>query len=87
MKKAVFKVKVPVEKTIDYAFAPAIGVDEGETEVLSAACRGTCGGPITGPLDLILIIDRTTSMSDDDLANALDLGVVADREFENGPSN
>ena len=59
-----------VQKTIDYAFAPAIGVDEGETEVLSAACRGTCGGPLTGPLDLILIIDRTTSMSDDDLANA-----------------
>ncbi|NNC91682.1 MAG: VWA domain-containing protein [Acidimicrobiia bacterium] len=59
-----------VRKTIDYTFAPAIGFDQGETDVLSAACRGACGGPITGPLDLILIIDRTTSMSDTDLANA-----------------
>jgi hypothetical protein len=63
-------VVMEVQKTIDYAFAPVIGIDEGETEVLSAACRGACGGPITGPLDLILILDRTTSMSDDDLRNA-----------------
>jgi hypothetical protein len=59
-----------VQKSIDYAFAPVIGIDEGETGVLSAACRGACGGPITGPLDLILILDRTTSMSDADLKNA-----------------
>ncbi|MCP4223656.1 MAG: VWA domain-containing protein, partial [Actinomycetia bacterium] len=59
-----------VKSTVDYAFAPAIGIDEGETGVLSAACRGACGSPLTGPLELILIIDRTTSMSDTDLANA-----------------
>lgn len=63
-------VVLEVRKSIDYTFAPAIGVDQGETGVLSAACRGACGGPITGPLELILIIDRTTSMSDADLANA-----------------
>lgn len=59
-----------LKKTVDYAFAPAVGVFEGETGVLSAACRGLCGSPLTGPLDLMLIIDRTTSMSDADLANA-----------------
>jgi hypothetical protein len=58
------------KKTVDYTFAPAIGIDQGETGVLSAACRGACASPLTGPLDLILIIDRTTSMSDADLANA-----------------
>ena len=59
-----------VKKTTDYAFAPVVGIDEGETGILSAACRGACGAALTGPLDLILIIDRTTSMSDADLANA-----------------
>jgi hypothetical protein len=63
-------VVMEARKTIDYTFAPVIGIDQGETQVLSAACRGACGGPITGPIDLILIIDRTTSMSDADLANA-----------------
>lgn len=58
------------EKTVPYNFAPIIGIDEGTTEVRSAACRGSCGGVTTGPVDLILIIDRTTSMSDADLQNA-----------------
>ncbi|NNF09251.1 MAG: VWA domain-containing protein [Acidimicrobiia bacterium] len=51
-----------VKKTVEYAFAPAVGVFEGETGVLSAACRGLCASPLTGPLDLMVIIDRTTSM-------------------------
>jgi len=59
-----------LKSTVDYAFAPVIGKDTGETGVVSAACRGACGSPLTGPLDLILVIDRTTSMSDADLANA-----------------
>lgn len=58
------------DKTVPYNFAPIIGIDEGTTEVRSAACRGTCGGAASGPVDLIMVIDRTTSMSDSDLANA-----------------
>ena len=52
------------EKTTDYAFAPVIGIDSGDTSLLSAACRGTCGGAITGPVDLMIILDRTGSMND-----------------------
>lgn len=51
------------EKTTDFAFAPAIGVDEGTTDILSAACRGSCGAGLTGPVDLILVLDRSGSMT------------------------
>ncbi len=61
---------IDAEKVTDFHFAPVIGVDQGTNRVRSAACRGTCGGPLSGPVDLILVIDRTTSMTDQDLANA-----------------
>lgn len=51
-------------KVTDYAFAPVIGIDEGDTQIRSAACRGSCGGAFGGPVDLIMIIDRTSSMND-----------------------
>ncbi len=58
------------QKTTDFKFAPVIGINEGDSAVISAACRGSCGGSVAGPVDLVLIIDRTTSMSDSDLENA-----------------
>ena len=61
---------VETEKTTDYKFAPVIGINEGDSHVISAACRGSCGRGVSGPVDLVLIIDRTTSMSDSDLDNA-----------------
>jgi hypothetical protein len=63
-------------KTTDYSFAPVIDIDQGSTELRVAACRGTCGGARTGPLDLVLIIDRTTSMSSTDLQNAKDAALA-----------
>ena len=51
-------------KVTDYAFAPIIGVEEGDTSVRSAACQGSCGGSFSGPVDLVMIIDRTGSMND-----------------------
>lgn len=62
--------------TTDYSFAPVIGIDQGSAELQAAACRGTCGGATTGPLDLVLIIDRTTSMSSSDLQNAKDAALA-----------
>lgn len=55
------------ETTTDYAFAPVIGIDTGDTSIVSAACRGTCGAGATGPVDLILVIDRSGSMTPADL--------------------
>lgn len=61
---------VETEKTTDFKFAPIIGIDEGDSRVISAACRGSCGGAVSGPVDLVLTIDRTTSMSSTDVINA-----------------
>ena len=55
------------EKTTDFAFAPAIGIDEGTTDIISAACRGSCGSGLAGPVDLMLVMDRTGSMTSTDM--------------------
>ncbi|MGI9649198.1 MAG: pilus assembly protein TadG-related protein [Acidimicrobiia bacterium] len=52
------------DKTTDFAFAPAIGIDQGTTDIVSAACQGSCGAGFTGPVDLAIILDRTGSMND-----------------------
>ena len=55
------------ETTTDYAFAPVVGIDSGDTSIISAACRGTCGAGATGPVALVLVIDRSGSMTPGDL--------------------
>jgi hypothetical protein len=48
--------------TRDYTFARAVGINSGNTGTLqAAACTGPCGP--TQPVDVVLIIDRTGSMS------------------------
>lgn len=51
------------KKTTDFNFAPVIGQDDSETNILSAACRGTCGTGLTGPVDLVMVLDRSGSMT------------------------
>ena len=56
---------------VDYRFGRAVGVDSGTSgQVLSAACVGPCGAAPTIPVDLALIVDRTSSMSAADIINA-----------------
>lgn len=55
------------QTTTDFAFGGAVGMDSGDTQIRSAACRGTCGAGLTGPVDLIIIIDRSGSMSSADM--------------------
>jgi hypothetical protein len=63
--------KGPAER--DYLFAPALGVDRGSTGVqVAAACKGLCGERPEVPIDLVMILDRTGSMSDVDRQNAED---------------
>ena len=55
---------------VDYIFAPVIGIEQGNTGSVSAAsCRGACGAE-PSPLDVVMVIDRTGSMTCADLVNA-----------------
>lgn len=60
----------PAER--DYLFAPVLGIDSGSTGTkVAAACKGLCGEPPEVPLDLVLVLDRTGSMSGEDTTNAV----------------
>ena len=57
------------EATVPYHFGPAVGVDTGTTPlVLSAACN--CAVKTKTPVDVMLVVDRTGSMSGIDTVNA-----------------
>ena len=57
--------------TVDYNFAPVVGVLDGSTGArTAAACKGACGEPPEMPVDLVMIIDRTGSMNGVDTDNA-----------------
>ena len=67
----VIVLKGPAER--DYLFAPALGVDSGSTGTqVAAACKGLCGERPEVPIDLVMTVDRTNSMSDSDRQNAED---------------
>ncbi len=55
-------------ETTPYSIAPVVGVPSGSTgTVVSAACNGSlCGQVIAAPVDLVIILDRTGSMSGND---------------------
>ena len=57
--------------TVPYRFGPALGLDSGTSQtVISAACKGPCGAKPSAPVDLMLVVDRTSSMSGVDTQNA-----------------
>jgi hypothetical protein len=61
---------VRTSRIVDYIFAPVMGIKQGSTGSVSAAsCRGACGAS-PNPLDVVIVIDRTGSMTVADLANA-----------------
>lgn len=63
-------VVVRTSNVVDYIFAPVIGIKKGNTgSVGAASCRGACGSE-PNPLDVVMVIDRTGSMTAGDLANA-----------------
>ena len=62
---------VAARNTVKFYLAPAVGKKTGDTGSLtSAACNGPCGGPPTAPVDVMIVMDRTGSMSSADLTNA-----------------
>ena len=58
-------------ESVPFRFGPAVGVGEGSTQVvLSAACKGPCGALPVVPVDVVVIVDRTSSMNGVDTENA-----------------
>jgi hypothetical protein len=54
---------------VNYFFAPVLGIDQGSTgSVAGASCKGFCGQP-SSPLDVAMVLDRSTSMTPADMAN------------------
>ena len=57
--------------TTPFSFGRVLGVDRGSTGVVtSAACNGPCGEAPTSPVDVVMVVDRTSSMSGTDTTNA-----------------
>ena len=62
-------IKLATTSTIPYYFAPVIGINSGSTGLVNAAsCKGSCGADAV-PIDVVMVLDRTGSMSDADVAN------------------
>lgn len=60
-------VTVQDDKDVPYSFARVIGFDNGNTGSLtSSACKGSCGAELPNPMDVVIVADRTSSMSTTD---------------------
>jgi Flp pilus assembly protein TadG len=65
-------IKLVAISSVDYFFAPVLGFDQGSTgAVRAAACKGFCG-QASSPLDVVLVVDRSTSMTVADVQNLKD---------------
>jgi len=75
---------VVLEGTVDtsYRLAGVTGVNGASTTFTSAACSGLCGADPETPLDVAFVLDRTTSMSDADLANVKNATLATLRFFD-----
>lgn len=68
-------IRVYQGRTVPFAFAPAGGIMQGYTgDLLSVACKGSCGTINPNPLDVAVVADRTGSMSSTDV-NAMINGI------------
>ena len=62
-------IKLTTSNSIPYYFAPVIGINSGSTGAVNAAsCKGACGAA-SSPLDIVLVLDRTGSMTPADVDN------------------
>jgi len=62
-------IRLTTSNTIPYYFAPVIGINTGSTGAVNAAsCNGACGAA-SAPLDVVMVLDRTGSMTQSDVDN------------------
>lgn len=60
-------ITVRESRAVPFYFAPIIGLLQGNTgSIVSSNCKGACGTPPTNPMDVVVVADRTGSMSTTD---------------------
>lgn len=58
-------IRVGAERGVPFSFAPVLGIDEGSTgSQISVACAGSCGAVAPNPMDVVVVADRTLSMTE-----------------------
>jgi len=74
-------IQVMGEMDVPFFFAPVLKLSGATTNCWlgacpiinsAAGCKGSCGAPPTEPLDVVIVIDRTGSMTSTDMTNAKD---------------
>lgn len=69
---------IEASRDVPLIFTSLLGLPPLEiTASRTGACNGPCGAPPTTPLDVAIIIDRSSSMSSSDMANAKDAALTA----------
>ena len=62
-------IRLSTSENVPFYFAPAIGTNSGNTGAVNAAsCKGQCGAA-SSPLDVVMVLDRTGSMTPADIVN------------------
>jgi len=61
---------VHAERNVPLNFAPLLGLDDVTVSATAAGCRGLCGAAPFRALDVMMVLDRTQSMSGSDMTNA-----------------
>jgi hypothetical protein len=60
-------VRIGAEQGVPFSFAPVLGIDKGSTGAqIATACKGSCGSVAPNPMNVVVVTDRTTSMSTTD---------------------
>ena len=68
-------IRVYQGREVPFSFAPAGGIPSGNTgNIVSVACKGSCGTINPNPLDVAVVADRTSSMGDADIGKLV-LGI------------
>ena len=63
-------IRLGMASDVPYVFAPVIGITQGSTGgVVSVACKGGCGAQSGAPVDMVILGDRTPSMSNSERAD------------------
>ncbi len=59
-------------RDVPFAFAPAGGIFKGGTgNLISVACKGSCGTVAPNPMDVAIVADRTLSMRSSDVSSMI----------------